>query len=59
MNKELRQDDERSRDLPPSIIIRGWQIEEIERREANLMRNPASALTWEMVVQKIRTRVAR
>ena len=39
---------------PEAIPIHDWQKEELARRKANLMRNPASGLTWEAAKRKIR-----
>ena len=37
---------------PGTVPVHGWQKEELARRKANLMKNPASALTWEEVKRK-------
>ena len=39
---------------PANIPVYDWQIEEVERRKANLVSNPASALTWEEVKRRVR-----
>lgn len=39
-----------------NVPMHEWQKEELARRKANLMRNPASGLSWEVVKQKIRGR---
>jgi putative addiction module component (TIGR02574 family) len=39
---------------PESVPIYDWQIEELELRKANLMRNPESALSWEEVKKRVR-----
>jgi putative addiction module component (TIGR02574 family) len=39
---------------PESVPIYDWQIEELDRRKANLMKNPESALTWEEVKKRVR-----
>jgi putative addiction module component (TIGR02574 family) len=44
---------------PDDIPIHDWQKEELDRRKANLQRNPASGLTWEDVKQRIRDRHGR
>jgi hypothetical protein len=36
-----------------------WQEEELTRRKANLMNNPASGLSWDEVEQRVRTRCGR
>lgn len=44
---------------PESIPIHDWQKEELLRRKANLMANPASGLSWEDVKQGVRSHHAR
>jgi putative addiction module component (TIGR02574 family) len=41
------------------VPVYDWQIEELERRKANLMKNPSSALTWEEVKKRVRKRCGR
>jgi putative addiction module component (TIGR02574 family) len=41
---------------PESVPIHEWQIQELERRKANLMKNPASGQIWEEVKVLIRRR---
>lgn len=41
---------------PEDVPVHAWQVEEIERREANLTANPASALTWDQVKERARSR---
>ena len=41
---------------PEEIPIHDWQKEELQRRKANLQKNPASGLTWEEVKQRVRSR---
>jgi putative addiction module component (TIGR02574 family) len=41
---------------PEAVSVHDWQKEELSRRKANLMQNPASGLTWEAVKHKIRSR---
>ena len=41
---------------PEKVPKHEWQEEELSRRKANLMRNPASGLSWEIVKQRIRGR---
>ena len=38
---------------PDQVPLHDWQREELARRKANLMSNPASGLTWEDVKQRI------
>ena len=44
---------------PESIPVHDWQKEELARRKANLVKNPASALTWEQVKRRARIRHGR
>ncbi len=44
---------------PDQIPLHDWQKEELARRKANLMNNPASALTWEEVKRRARARHGR
>jgi putative addiction module component (TIGR02574 family) len=44
---------------PEAVPVHDWHIEEIERRKANLNANPASALTWEEVQRRVRSRYGR
>jgi putative addiction module component (TIGR02574 family) len=44
---------------PSGIPVHDWQREELARRKANLMSNPASGLSWEQVNQRVRSRHAR
>ena len=37
---------------PNEVPLHDWQREELARRKANLMSNPASGLTWENVKQR-------
>ncbi len=39
---------------PNEVPLHDWQREELARRKANLMSNPASVLTWEDVKQRVR-----
>lgn len=32
---------------PEAVPVHDWQKEELDRRKANLTKNPASGLTWE------------
>jgi putative addiction module component (TIGR02574 family) len=41
---------------PGDIPVHQRQKDELERRKANLLRNPASGLTWEEVKRRIRSR---
>ena len=44
---------------PDAIPIHDWQKEELARRKANLMKNPASGLTWQEVNRRVRSRHGR
>lgn len=40
---------------PEAVPVHDWQREELARRKANLMQNPASMLTWEEVQKRVRS----
>ena len=40
---------------PTAVPLHDWQKEELARRKANLMANPASGLTWDEVKKRVRT----
>jgi putative addiction module component (TIGR02574 family) len=44
---------------PESVPVHDWQKQELARRKANLLKNPASALPWEEMKRKVRARYAR
>ena len=44
---------------PENVPIEQWQMEELDRRKANLLKNPASASSWDDVIQRIRARHGR
>ena len=44
---------------PAAVPVHEWQEEELARRKANLLNNPASGLSWEEVKQRVRTRYGR
>jgi putative addiction module component (TIGR02574 family) len=44
---------------PEVVPVHEWQLEELERRRANLMRDPASALSWDEVKKRVRARYNR
>jgi len=44
---------------PGQVPVHDWQKEELARRKANLMKNPASGLTWEEVKKRVRRRYGR
>ena len=45
--------------VPSEVPIHDWQKEELARRKANLMNNPAAGLSWEEVKRRIRDRYDR
>ncbi len=44
---------------PEAVPVHDWQKEELARRKANLIQNPASGLKWEEVTRKVRSRYTR
>ncbi len=44
---------------PEVVPVHDWQKEELARRKANLMQNPASGLTWKAVKRQVRSRHER
>ncbi len=44
---------------PDAVPVHDWQKEELARRKANLMNNPAAGLSWDEVKQRVRTRYGR
>jgi putative addiction module component (TIGR02574 family) len=44
---------------PAAVPVHDWQKEELARRKANLMNNPASGISWDEVKQRVRTRHGR
>jgi len=42
-----------------AIPVQDWQKEELARRKANLLKNPASGLSWEEVKRRVRSRHGR
>src|ERR1019366_5894941 len=41
---------------PEAVPVHAWQEQELARRKANLLKNPASGLDWEDVKRKVRAR---
>ena len=41
---------------PEQVPLHAWQLDELARRKANLMNNPASGLSWDEVQRRIRSR---
>lgn len=44
---------------PEEIPVHDWQKQELARRKANLLGNPASGLSWEEVKRRVRSRYGR
>ncbi len=44
---------------PSDVPVHDWQKVELDRRKANLQRDPGSALEWEEVKRRVRARHAR
>ena len=42
--------------VPSEVPVHDWQKQELARRKANLMNNPASGLSWDKVKRRIRSR---
>jgi putative addiction module component (TIGR02574 family) len=42
-----------------AVPVHEWQKEELERRKANLMSNPASGLSWDEVKKRVRAHYGR
>jgi putative addiction module component (TIGR02574 family) len=42
-----------------TVPVHDWQERELARRKANLLKNPASGLSWEDVKRNVRARHAR
>jgi putative addiction module component (TIGR02574 family) len=42
-----------------TVPIHDWQKEELARRKANLLSNPASGLSWDEVQRRVRSRYGR
>ena len=41
---------------PQDVPVHDWQKAELDRRKANLMKHPASALAWDDVLRRVRSR---
>ena len=44
---------------PEDVPVHDWQKQELARRKANLMKNPAPGRPWDEVKQRVRARHAR
>jgi putative addiction module component (TIGR02574 family) len=43
---------------PAAVPVHDWQKEELARRKQNLLKNPASGLSWNEIQRRIRSRHA-
>ena len=44
---------------PEAVPVQDWQAQELARRKANILGNPASGLSWEDVKRRVRARHGR
>ncbi|MBY0524984.1 MAG: addiction module protein [Gemmataceae bacterium] len=44
---------------PDAVPVHDWQKDELARRKVNLLKNPASGLSWEEVKRRVRSRYGR
>jgi putative addiction module component (TIGR02574 family) len=44
---------------PEAVPVHDWQKEELARRKQNLISNPGSALSWEEIQRRVRSRYGR
>ena len=44
---------------PEEIPVHDWQKQELARRKANLLKNPATGVGWEEVKRRVRSRHGR
>jgi len=44
---------------PETVPVHDWQKQELTRRKANLLSNPASGLSWEEIKRRVRSRYGR
>ncbi len=45
--------------IPENVPVHEWQLEELARRKANLMKHPTSGSSWDEVKDRIRSRYGR
>ena len=43
---------------PDAVPVHDWRRQELARRKANLLKNPASGLAWDDVKRRVHTRYA-
>jgi putative addiction module component (TIGR02574 family) len=41
---------------PANVPVLDWQLDEVERRRNNLELNPYSAMTWDEIQRRVRSR---
>jgi putative addiction module component (TIGR02574 family) len=41
---------------PTAVPMYDWQKEELDRRKQNLLKKPGSALSWDEILHRVRTR---
>ena len=46
-------------ETPEAAPVHDWQKHELARRKANLLKNPASGMSWEDIKQRARARYGR
>lgn len=44
---------------PEALPLHEWQKQELDRRKANLQKNPASGLSWEDIKRRVRSHYGR
>ena len=44
---------------PDAVPVHDWQKDELARRKANLIKNPAAGLSWDDVKRRVRGKYAR
>lgn len=44
---------------PEEVPVHDWQKEELDRRKANLLKNPGSGLNWDEVQRRVRSHHGR
>jgi putative addiction module component (TIGR02574 family) len=44
---------------PEVVPVHDWQKDELDRRKANVLRNPASGLSWQEIQSRVRSRHGR
>jgi len=44
---------------PEAVPVHEWQKEELARRKQNLQNRPASALSWQEIQRRVRSRYGR